>query len=173
MNRLLIGNILGFAGSTAMVGMGLIKRKKLILLAMCLQYILIGSANFFLGGYGGTVTACFGIAMNLITLKYGFGLWLKLAFSLAEAAAIFAVNSSGFIGMLPLIPSLMILWTLDTKNETKLKAIITATLFMWAAYDFNFKNYTTLCFDAFAIASNIIGLYRLRREKLQKDSEEK
>ena len=165
MNRLIAGNILGLAGSTVMTFAGVVKDKRYLLLVMCLQYMLLGSANFCLGAYSAVVTCCCGLVMNILTLNRRFDTKMKILFSVLEAAFIFIVNRDGLVGLLPLLPVLAVIWTLDVKNTAVLKAAIAAGMVLWAVFDFNYQNYTTFCFDIVTLVSNLVGIYRILRGK--------
>lgn len=176
MNRWIAGNIFGLMGSGLMTLGGAIKDKKLLLFVMIAQYVFLGSANICLGAYGAVVTCVFGIAMNILTLKQRFNLPAKIVFTVLETATIVVlqliINKAGFIGIVPLFPVLMVIWTLDSRNTTVLKIAIAAGMVIWAAHDFYYRNYTTCCFDIVGIISNLVGIYRLRREKMQSESTE-
>lgn len=163
MNRLIAGNILGLIGSTIMTFAGVVKDKRYMLLVMCFQYVFLGSANLCLGAYSAVVTCCCGLCMSVLTLNQRFDTKMKILFSAAETVFIFIVNRDGLVGLLPLLPLLMVICTLDVKNAIVLKAAVAAGMILWAAYDFHYKNYTTFCFDIFTLVSNLIGIYRICR----------
>ncbi len=165
MNRLIAGNILGLVGSTIMTFAGVVKDKKYLLLVMCVQYVFLGSANFCLGAYSAVVTCCCGLCMSILTLNQRFNTKMKILFSAAEIAFIIIVNKAGIVGLLPLLPVLMVIWTLDVKNAAVLKTAVAAGMVLWAVYDFSYKNYTTFCFDIITFVSNLVGIYRIYREK--------
>lgn len=165
MNRLITGNILGLAASVVMTFAGVVKDKKYLLLVMCLQYLLLGSANFCLGAYSAVVTCCCGLCMNILTLNQRFDTKMKILFSVAETVFIFIVNRDGLVGLLPLLPVLAVIWTLDVKNTAVLKAAIAAGMVLWAIFDFNYQNYTTFCFDVVTLVTNLVGIYRIYRGK--------
>lgn len=163
MNRLLAGNILGLIGSAIMTFAGVVKDKRYMLLVMCFQYVFLGSANFCLGAYSAVVTCCCGLCMSLLTLDQRFDTKMKILFTLAETAFILLVNKAGWIGLFPLFPVLMVIWTLDVKNTVVLKIAVAAGMILWAVYDFHYQNYTTFCFDIFTLLSNIVGMIRIVR----------
>lgn len=165
MNRLITGNILGLAASVVMTFAGVVKDKKYLLLVMCLQYLLLGSANFCLGAYSAVVTCCCGLCMSFLTLNRRFDTKMKILFSVLETVFIFIVNRDGLIGLFPLLPVLAVIWTLDVKNTAVLKAAIAAGMVLWAIFDFNYQNYTTFCFDVVTLVTNLVGIYRIYRGK--------
>lgn len=165
MDRMLIGNILGLAGSTLMCAAGVVKDKRRWLLVMLVQYVLLGSANFCLGAYAAVTTCFFGVAMTILTMKQSFGTVIKLLFSAAEIAAIVLANRAGPIGLLPMVPVLLVMWMMDVKNTVLLKISVAVGMLVWTVHDFHFGNYTTCCFDVVTFATNMVGIWRILRER--------
>lgn len=165
MDRMLLGNALGLVGSTLMSLAGMVKDKKRWLLVMFVQYVFLGSANFCLGAYAAVVTCVFGLAMTVLTMKQSFGTVLKVLFSVAETVLIVAANQAGPIGLLPVVPVLLVMWTVDVKNTVILKAAVASGMVLWALHDFHFGNYTTFCFDIVTFITNMVGIWRILRDR--------
>ena len=172
MNSLILGNIVGFAASSVMIVAGLLKEKRYILLAMCLQYLLFIGANLLLGAYSGVVVNVINIVLNLTVLKRDLSLPMKLGFIAADAALILTFNDAGLVGLLPLAAASIYILTLDTKNGVFFKLVIITTVLFWAVYDFCFQNYATLIFDLATVFSNLIGILRYRRGERKNSSPE-
>lgn len=165
MNQIIIGNILALAGASIMAGAGLLKKRRQILLAQCLQFGLMGSANLVLGGITGAVSAAVNIVRNLVCMKWAFTTPLKLIFIAALVLLGSAANSAGLLGLLPIASSCLYTWFLDVKDEQTLKAVIIFTLTFWVIYDFAIMNYVSFAFDLFSIFTNVMGILSLRRQR--------
>lgn len=70
MNSILLGNGIALFGAVLMAAIGLIKQRKHILAAQCVQFGIMGIANLILGGINGFVSALVSITRNLICLKW-------------------------------------------------------------------------------------------------------
>lgn len=165
MNIIIIGNIVSFTGALFMVATGFIKERKKILVTQNFQYAIMGLGNLILGGVSGFISNLLGIIRNLFCLKHELPLWAGIAFVALQAVLTLTTNNVGFIGMMPVIAALIFTLFINSKNEAVLKGSIIAAELCWIAYDIYFNNYASLCFDAFTIASNIIGILMLRHGK--------
>lgn len=163
MNRLLLGNIVCFAGSIIMVAVGFIKSKNKILLAQNVQYAIMGTGNLILGGVSGAIADYLSIIRNFISIKIEFKWYFKIIFIAAQVILTALFNDAGIFGWLPTIAACIFTWCLDTKNEILLKCLIILAQIMWGIYDFSIKNYSTLAFDIATIISNIVGIFLVRK----------
>lgn len=148
-----------------MVLTGFIKTKKKILIAQCVQYAVMGSGNFVLGGISGGIADYICIVRNLISLKWEFNLPLKIIFIAVQIGLTAFFNEAGFIGWLPVFASCIFTWCLDTKNEILLKILIIFAQAMWAIYDISIHNYSTLIFDIATAITNIVGIIMICKGK--------
>ena len=158
MNLLLAGNLVCLAGSVLMVAIGLIKEKKKILEAQCLQFGIFTVGNLMLGGVSGAISDGISIFRNLVCLRREYTPALKLLFIALQLGLTAVFNNLGLIGWLPVIAACIYTWCMDRVSEVPLKALIIATQLMWATYDLNIQNYTTLAFDLMTVLSNLIGI---------------
>ncbi len=163
-NIVLLGNIVSFAGSVLMVSIGLIKRKKHILIAQCFMFGILGAANLILSGITGAAANLFSIVRNLLCLKIRFDTKWKLGFIAVQIVMGLLLGTTGIIAWLPLLAACVFTWFLDTTDEKLLKLIIIIGNSMWAAYDISTRNYTSLVFDILTVISNIIGICMLRKD---------
>lgn len=165
MDIIIIANIIALIGSLLMIGIGLIKRKKHILLAQSLMFVIMGTANLLLGGVTGFVTNILSAVRNIITFKWKLTLPLKLVFILIQIVIALCVNRIGLLGWLPVISASIFTWFLDTESEITLKIVIIGTQVLWVVYDFCMMNYSAFTFDILTIVSNLIGIYRIQKGK--------
>ena len=162
---ILLGNIISFAAAILMVSIGLIKEKKKIIAAQCVQFGLYAAANFVLGGFMGALTNLVSMARNLVSIKWNFNLPWKIAFSLIQIGMGGAANKEGFLGWLPVIAALTLTWLLDTKDEIILKVTFLLGQVLWIFYDIHHKNYVGVFFDLFSFVTNIIGIKMILKER--------
>lgn len=165
MRAILWGNLISLVGAVIMVLVGLIKKKRNILLAQAVQNTALAVGNLFLGALTGALNGFVTVVRNLICLKWEFTLYWKLAFTAIQAVLSLAFNNAGFYGWLPFAATCAFTWCLDTKREEIMKLVIIFGAALWAVYDFHFLNFTTLAFDLFTIASNAVGIYMLKKAR--------
>lgn len=142
-----------------MVLIGLIKQKNKILWTQTIQFAVLGAGNLILGGISGAIADFISVIRNLISLKREFTLPFKIIFIGLQIVLTAIFNNAGFIGWLPTLAACIFTWCLDTKNEILLKVLIIFAQLMWAIYDLQIKNYTTLIFDIMTCVSNTIGIF--------------
>lgn len=162
MNTVIIGNIITFIGSLVMTASGFLKEKKAILLSQSLMYVLLGTGMLFLGGITGACVDFVNVGRNLYTLKYELTTKVKLICIALEVLLTICFNRSGLLGCLPVTTSVLITWTLSSKDEVVLKAAFILCQIMWAVYDVSIRNYATFVFDVVSIITTLIGIWRVR-----------
>lgn len=164
MNNLLLGNIIGLLGSLFMIAIGFIKKKRNILIAQTVQFVLMAASNLLLGAVTGTISNGVSIVRNIVCCSTAFTLPLKILFLSVQGILSIVFNQSGWIGWLPFVAVLIYTWFLDTKSEITLKRSIIVCQILWTVFDLYFKNYTTCAFDVFTMVSNFIGILMIRRD---------
>ena len=162
-NTILIGNIVTFAGAMIMVGIGLLKTKRNILLAQSVQCLIMGIGNLILGGMTGFLANMITIVRNLFCLKKELTTPWKLVFIALQLAIGVPFNNMGIIGLLPIIAACIFTWYLDTKSEVFLKLLIITTMVMWLIFDCSIHNYVSTVMDVFTIISNTAGIVMLQK----------
>lgn len=131
------------------------------------QLMFTAIANFILGAYTGVVMNLVAFVRNAICLKVKYTIALKLIFSAILVGLGLYANNRGFLGILPIIGTVLVTCCLDVENVLKLKVYYVIGQCLWIFYDFAVKNYVCTATDAFGIVSNMIGIISVR--KLQKD----
>ena len=69
MNLVILGNIVMLAGSSLMVTVGFLKKKRQILAVQCVQCVIQSVAHLMLGAASGAIAGVLAVARNLICLK--------------------------------------------------------------------------------------------------------
>ena len=165
MNMLLIGNAFAMIGCIIMVAIGLLKKKKQILLAQCVQCLFMGVGNLLLGGISGFICNIVTIARNLVFLKFNNTALLKIFFILLQLVLSLGALKGGIINWFPLITTVIFTWCMDTRSEARLKICILCTQVLWFVYDFTHFNYVASAFDVMTFLSTTIGLYMVCKQK--------
>ncbi len=165
MNYILLGNGIALFGAVLMAAIGLIKQRKHILAAQCVQFGIMGIANLILGGINGFVSALVSITRNLICLKWKLTTPIKIGVISIQAVLALSINRSGVIGILPGLSACICTWFLDTKDEIKLKVVIIIAQVCWLIYDFSILNYVSFAFDIITILANLIGIVTIAKQR--------
>lgn len=164
MNRILLGNIISFAGALLMVAIGFLKRRRDILLAQSAQFVLMGVGNLVLGGLTGAAANALSIVRNLFCLKRQLTVPLALALAAVQAALTVGLNDRGWIGWLPVAATVSYTLVINA-DAPVLKAASVFGQLCWAVYDLTMRNYASFAFDVLTVLSNLWGILVLGREK--------
>lgn len=159
----ILGNILALIACLLMLFIGLIKEKKKVLTCQCIQLGFNTLANLALGAPAGTVCNFLNILRNIVFLKYS-GTWLKIGFIGAQIL-ITGFFWTGSMELLPILTSIIFIWSLDTIRNDRFKVVNIITLALWLIYDFYYQNYVASVFDLLTIGSNCIALLAIRKQK--------
>ena len=175
LNTIIIANIFAFVGACLMAGIGLLKKKKQILIVQCVQFTIMGFANLLLGGMTGFISNIASIARNLFCLKWEYTMPWKFVFIAMQIVLSAGMNNLGILGWLPVISAVIFTWFLDLKNEVHLKIVIIIAQVMWIIYDFSLMNYVTFVFGILTVISNLVGIRMILqdRKKIQQNVSEK
>ena len=165
MNHILLGNGIALFGAVLMAATGLIKPRKHILVAQCVQFEITGIANLILGGLNGFVSALVSITHNLICLKRELTTPIKIGVIFIQAVLTLSINHSSIIGIMPELSACIYTWFLDVKDEIKLKVVIIISQVCWLIYDLSILNYVSFAFDIITILANLIGIVTIIKQR--------
>lgn len=157
-----IGNIISLLASVLMTYSGYIKSKGKFLIVQIVQMSLSALSNFILGGTTGTIINLVNIIRNVLCYKnklnkYSIILILTLSISLS-----LYFNNLSFIGLLPLLSTILYTTLMNIKDIKKFKYLTTTTMLLWLIYDICIMNYVSALFDLLTIGSNSIAIYQLK-----------
>lgn len=165
MNSILLGNGIALFGAVLMAAIGLIKQRKHILAAQCVQFGIMGIANLILGGINGFVSALVSITRNLICLKWELTTPIKIGIISIQAVLALSIDRSGVIGILQGLSACICTWFLDTTDEIKLKMVIIIAQVCWLIYDRSILNDVSFAFDIITILANLVGIVLIVRQR--------
>lgn len=157
-----IGNIISLLASVLMTYSGYIKSKGKFLIVQIVQMSLSALSNFILGGTTGTIINLVNIIRNVLCYKnklnkYSIILILTLSISLS-----LYFNNLSFIGLLPLLSTILYTTLMNIKDIKKFKYLTITTMLLWLIYDICIMNYVSALFDLLTIGSNSIAIYQLK-----------
>lgn len=157
-----IGNIISLLASVLMTYSGYIKSKGKFLIVQIIQMSLSALSNFILGGITGTIINLVNIIRNVLCYKnklnkYSITLILTLSISLS-----LYFNNLSFIGLLPLLSTILYTTLMNIKDIKKFKYLTIITMLLWLIYDICIMNYVSALFDLLTIGSNSIAIYQLK-----------
>lgn len=160
--NVVIGNIISLLASVLMTYSGYIKSKGKFLIVQIVQMSLSALSNFILGGTTGTIINLVNIIRNVLCYKnklnkYSIILILTLSISLS-----LYFNNLSFIGLLPLLSTILYTTLMNIKDIKKFKYLTITTMLLWLIYDICIMNYVSALFDLLTIGSNSIAIYQLK-----------
>lgn len=164
MDNIILGNGISLLGAILMACIGLLKKRRQILLAQCVQFGIMGVANYILGGLTGALSAVVSMVRNLICARRSLSLSLKLIFTAVLGFLCVYTNDAGILGLLPLLSCCLYTWFLDIKEERRLKCILILCQAFWVVYDFFLHNYVSFFFDMLTIGTNLIGILSIQEK---------
>lgn len=157
-----VGNVIAFIAALIMVYSGLMKNKKKIIYAQSVQLGLISISDLIMGGITGAIVNLVSCVRNILCYKNKLNITAKILITLITTILSIKFNNLGFIGLLPLISTIVYIWTMDTKNVIKLKIVIIFTMITWFIYEMTIKLYISAIFDIANIIANIITIKKIK-----------
>lgn len=157
-----VGNVIAFIAALIMVYSGLMKNKKKIIYAQSVQLGLISISDLIMGGVTGAIVNLVSCVRNILCYKNKLNITAKILITLITTILSIKFNNLGFIGLLPLISTIVYIWTMDTRNVIKLKIVIILTMITWFIYEMTIKLYISAIFDIANIIANIITIKKIK-----------
>lgn len=150
-----------------------LKTKKQILLTIVISNLLFVISYILLGAYVGALT-CGIVAIEIIintiledkgkrTPKYLIVLYLIISIILG------ILTFGSLIDLLPIIASILFIFTLVQSKEKYVRLLILGNLTSWIIYDFFVKAYLAGISDLFVISSTITAIIRYDIKKKLKE----
>ena len=78
--QILLGNGIFFLGAVILMSLGLIRTKRMILIAQIVQEALMGIGMLILGGISGFIVDMVAIVRNLVCIRWKYTLKWKIVF---------------------------------------------------------------------------------------------
>ena len=158
-----IGNIISLLASVLMTYSGYIKSKGKFLIVQIVQMSLSALSNFVLGGTTGTIINLINIIRNILCYKNKLNRGsIVIILTLSISLSLY-FNNLSFIGLLPLISTILYTTLMNVKDIKKFKYLTITTMLLWFIYDLCIMNYVSSLFDLLTIGSNIIAIYQIKK----------
>ena len=167
MNYIIFGNILALIASLLMVVTGLLNEKKKILLVQSIQLMFFVFSNLVLKGFSGAIVNFISLIRNILGYKDKLHLKEKIIITVLSISLGIYFNNLGFVGLLPIISTVVYIWCMTVKDVSKFKMLLIFTMIMWFIYDFSIKSYTSSVFDFVTALANIITLIKLKINRIK------
>ena len=165
--QIIIGNIIALIASIIMVYSGYLKQKKKILYVQTIQIGLSVLSNIVLGGITGAIINAISYVRNILCYKEKLNNTSKIILIVLATILSLYFNNLGIIGLLPLISSITYILLMNIKNVIKFKYLIIFTMLLWFFYDLYIKSYTSACFDAMCIITNMCSIIQMNKQKFK------
>ena len=173
MTQVVIGNIIALVASILMVLAGLQKKKKKILFIQIIQIALSVISNLVLGGYTGAIINALSCVRDILCYKDKMGTKEKVIIIILAVGLSLVFNNLGWIGLLPVVATVVYIILMNTKDVVKFKMLIIFSMIMWLLYDLYIKSYTSSAFDFASIITNLFAIWQIKRHKETKLQETK
>lgn len=169
MIQIIIGNIIAFIASIIMVYTGYIKIKERIIYLQTIQIGLSVISNLVLGGFTGAIINALSCVRNILCYKDKLGKKEKAILIVLSIAVSLAFNNIGWIGLMPVVSTVVYILFMDIKDVRMFKYLTIFTMIMWMSYDLYIKGYVAGVFDGFCIITNVIALIQLKMKGVNKN----
>ncbi|MBQ7148341.1 MAG: YgjV family protein [Pseudobutyrivibrio sp.] len=178
MNLFIISQIFAILACILMVGIGFLKKKRNMLLAQNVQFILFAISYACIGGISAVVGNLVSLVRNTICLKWNLNTPLKVFFIILQGIITYISlynvwfswlpQKAGVLGImdwLPFMAATLITITLSSKKDIVIKLGCIGSIICFGTYDFILSNWTVFAFDCFSFVTSLVGVYRIIKEK--------
>lgn len=124
-------------------------------------------SNIVLGGITGAIINAISCVRNILCYKEKLNNTSKIILIVLATILSLYFNNLGIIGLLPLISSITYILLMNIKNVIKFKYLIIFTMLLWFFYDLYIKSYTSACFDAMCIITNMGSIIQMNKQKFK------
>lgn len=156
---LVIGNLIMLAASILMVCVGFMKSRKYVLITQIIQISMMGVSCIFFGTIPGVIANIILAVHTLLAYHSKLNKTTKILFSFTAAWFTVMFNNIGFLGIFPLIATILYVAFIDIPDIRKLKLVLAITLIFWVIHDFAMHSYISVVFSSFSIITCMIGAF--------------
>ena len=162
---LILGNIVALVASLIMVYTGTITIRKKFIATQTIYMGLFVISNALLNGISGVIINIVSLVRNALCYKDKLGFIAKFIITFLSVLLVLLFNNYGFIGLLPLISSVVYIWLMTIKDVREFKILLMFTVALWVVYDFAIQSYTSCLFHSLTVVSNAISFFKLKGRK--------
>ena len=157
--RILIGNALSLTAAIFMSLASASSQRRLIFLFQMLDCLFLAVAQLFFGVPSGAVALFIGVIRNTVILKGLYTGPVMLIFALSTLTLGIAINTSGILGIIPVIATLVLtVGSYACCSRVALKFTMLVNLMLWASYSYFISDYATAFANSVSAAICIVTL---------------
>ena len=165
MPNILIGNAVMLFSSVLMMIAGLPKKKQTCLFLQTIQIFGMAIGNLFLGSFPGFFINCCSGTRNLLSYYNKLNTFSKIAIIVICGVISILYNDIGIFVIFPLLSLVSFTLFMNTKNPIVFKWLVILGNVLWFAHDVYIMSYVAVAFDILGTITNLIGIYRIKKEK--------
>ncbi len=159
-NTILIGNIISLFACSLTTISGFLNKKTIVLLLQSIQMGLSGIACMILVSPSGAIINFISIARNALCAKDKLTHTAKGIIILTSVLFSFMFNSRGWIGIIPIVATILYTVYLDKFEGKKFKWLMIATWGLWTIHDFAIQSYVSAVFNILTMLTSFISILR-------------
>ncbi|MBQ5330914.1 MAG: YgjV family protein [Oscillospiraceae bacterium] len=163
--RVLIGNGISVIACIILAISGYVKDKNKTLTLQAVQFSLSALVCIVLRAVSGAVINLLSIPRNILAQKDKLTLPAKIVISALTAVFSVAFNTKGWIGLIPIVPTIIYTFLLDKLNEENFKKLVIFLMAFWTVHDFLIQSYVSTVFNVINMITSAIAIYRIRRDR--------
>jgi hypothetical protein len=163
--NILIGNAIMLISSILMMLAGLPKKKQTCLFLQTIQIFGMAIGNLFLGSFPGFFINCCSGTRNLLASKGKLNNFAKIAIIIISGIISCLYNDIGILVIFPLLSLATFTIFMDTNNTVLFKWLVISGNVLWFVHDIFIMSYVAVAFDILGTITNLIGIYRIKKEK--------
>ena len=163
--RVIIGNAISVIACIILAISGYVKDKNKTLTLQAVQFSLSAAVCVILGAVSGAVINILCIPRNILAQKNKLGLASKVIISTLTALFSLVFNTKGWIGIIPIVPTILYTFLLDKLDEEDFKKLVIFLMTFWTVHDFLIQSYVSTVFNVINIITSAVAIYRIRKDK--------
>ena len=147
---------------------GLPKNKKFCIALQTVQVFGMAISNIFFSSLPGFFTNSFSGTRNILIYKDKLQLPAKIILITLTLVISIVFNNVGLFVLCPIASFIIFTLWGDTKNVTHFKLIVIVSNLLWMMHDLYVMSYVGVVFNVFGTITNLVGIYRLKKDSLKK-----
>lgn len=161
MNSFIVGNIVALIAASLSIILGIIKNREKIIYIQTIQFLIFIISNLILGGFTGAIANIIGVTRNILSYKEKLTKAIILLIIIISIILTLMFNNLGFIGLFPLVNTIIYTLFINEKNPFKFKILLLISFILWFIYDINIKSYASAIFDLVSFITAIFSAYQI------------
>ena len=161
--RMLLGNLISFAASLALLAGCLMKEPKKVYAMQVTENLILVLSSAVFGSWSGISTLLISTARNVLLVKGYFDRKMMVLFSVLVAVCGLWVNNRGLIGLLPVAATVILtICNYYAKEICAVKWSLIVNLLLWGIYFFAIRDVASGVTQMVVLAVTLGSVVRLR-----------